>query len=178
MAAPATDSAAAVRTVGRAKLCRPDVDDGVACWRLAVATEVLDVNSRYAYLLWFRDFAATSIVAKMNGEIVGFVSGYRRPDERRTLVVWQVAVAEQARGQGLAAAMLDSLFEGVPDTDHLETTITPDNAGSIALFRAFAKRNDAEVRRNELFGPDLLGAGHEPEILFRIGPIEKPDTQG
>jgi L-2,4-diaminobutyric acid acetyltransferase len=148
------------------------VDDGVECWRLAVATQVLDVNSRYAYLLWFRDFAATSIVAKMNGEIVGFVSGYRRPDERRTLVVWQVAVAEQARGQGLAAAMLDCLFEGVPDANHLETTITPDNAGSIALFRAFAKRYDSEVRRNELFGPDLLGAGHEPEILFRIGPIE------
>jgi L-2,4-diaminobutyric acid acetyltransferase len=88
------------------------------------------VNSRYAYLLWFRDFAATSIVAKMNGEIVGFVSGYRRPDERRTLVVWQVAVAEGARGQGLAAAMVDSLFEGAPDADYLETTITPDNAGS------------------------------------------------
>jgi L-2,4-diaminobutyric acid acetyltransferase len=159
-------------------LCRPDVDDGVACWRLAVATQVLDVNSRYAYLLWFRDFAATSIVAKMNGAIVGFVSGYRRPDERRTLVVWQVAVAEQARGQGLAAAMIDALFEGVPDADHLETTITPDNAGSIALFLAFAKRNDAKVRRNELFGPDLLGAGHEPEVLFRIGPIERRDTQG
>ncbi|GAA3101954.1 hypothetical protein GCM10010464_76840 [Pseudonocardia yunnanensis] len=114
----------------------------------------------------------------MNGKIVGFVSGYRRPDERRTLVVWQVAVAERARGQGLAAAMIDSLFDGVPDTDHLETTITPDNAGSIALFRAFAKRNDAKVRRTELFGPDLLGAGHEPEILFRIGPIERPETQG
>jgi L-2,4-diaminobutyric acid acetyltransferase len=174
MAAPAPHSAAAVGTPGgTATLCRPDVDDGVDCWRLAAATEVLDVNSRYAYLLWFRDFAATSIVAKADGEVIGFVTGYRRPDEVHTLVVWQVAVAEEVRGCGLGAAMLDALFDAVPDVDHLEATITPDNSGSIALFTAFADRNRADIRRSELFGPDLLGASHEPEILFRIGPVER-----
>ncbi len=154
-------------------ICRPDVDDGVDCWRLAANTRVLDVNSRYAYLLWFRDFAATSIVAKAGDAVIGFVTGYRRPDELHTLVVWQVAVAEEARGCGLGAAMLDALFDAVPDADHLEATITPDNSGSIALFTAFADRNRADIRRSELFGPELLGASHEPEILFRIGPVER-----
>jgi L-2,4-diaminobutyric acid acetyltransferase len=152
---------------------RPRVEDGVACWELAAASRVLDVNSRYAYLLWFRDFSATSVVARMDGAVVGFVTGYRRPDDPDALVVWQVAVDEAARGRGVAAGMLDALFDGVPDVQHLETTITPDNEGSIALFTGFAGRRGAEVRRSELFGPDLLGADHEPEVLFRIGPITR-----
>jgi hypothetical protein len=27
------------------------------------------------------------------------------------------------------------------------------------------------VARRELFGAELLGADHEPELLFRIGPL-------
>ena len=150
---------------------RPEVSDGVELWRLAAATGVLDVNSRYAYLLWCRDFAATSVVARRDGDVLGFVTGFRRPEEPSTLVVWQVAVDAAARGQGVAAAMLDALFDQVPEVDHLEATVTPDNIGSAALFGRFAERRGAPVRRSELFGAELLGAGHEPEILFRIGPV-------
>jgi L-2,4-diaminobutyric acid acetyltransferase len=152
---------------------RPEVSDGVACWRLAAATGVLDVNSRYAYLLWCRDFAATSVVARRAGDLLGFVTGFRRPDEPSTLVVWQVAVDAAARGRGVAAAMLDTLFDQVPGVDHLEATVTPDNTGSITLFSRFAERRGAPVRRSELFGAELLGDGHEPEILFRIGPVRR-----
>lgn len=148
------------------------IADGVECWRLAAKSKVLDVNSRYAYLLWCRDFADTSVVARLDGELVGFVTGFRRPTEPGTLVVWQVAVDESTRGRGLAATMLDTLVEQASEIDHLEATITPGNAASVALFTGFAGRWDAEVNRTELFGADLLGADHEPEILFRIGPID------
>ena len=151
---------------------QPVVADAVACWRLAAATGVLDVNSRYAYLLWFRDFADTSVVARTAGDVAGFITGYRRPDEPGTLLVWQVAVDEAVRGRGVAGAMLDALYDQVDGVDHLETTITPDNPGSIALFSAFADRRCAAVRRKELFDSEQLGSGHKPEILFRIGPIE------
>jgi L-2,4-diaminobutyric acid acetyltransferase len=154
-------------------VARPEVADGVACWRLAAESKVLDVNSRYAYVLWCRDFAATSVVAKSGDAVIGFVTGYRRPEQPDTLLVWQVAVDEQVRGLGVGGAMLDALFDRVPDVDHLETTITPDNVGSAALFSAFARRRDAPIERRELFGVDALGADHEPEILFRIGPINR-----
>jgi L-2,4-diaminobutyric acid acetyltransferase len=152
---------------------RPEVSDGVGCWRLAAATGVLDVNSRYAYLLWCRDFAATSVVARRAGDLLGFVTGFRRPEEPSTLVVWQVAVDAAARGKGVAAAMLDTLFDQVPGVDHLEATVTPDNTGSITLFSRFAERRGAPVHRSELFSAELLGDGHEPEILFRIGPVRR-----
>ena len=109
-------------------IARPGVGDGAAMWRLARDSEVLDLNASYAYLLWARDFAATSVVARVDGEAGGFVSGYRRPDRPDTLMVWQVAVDEEHRGHGLARRMLDHLVErgrhsGAPFS-HLETTIT------------------------------------------------------
>jgi L-2,4-diaminobutyric acid acetyltransferase len=172
--------AAAVRTLdlGRSNvedqltIGQPSVPDGVACWRLAAATGVLDVNSRYAYMLWCRDFAATSVVARMGEDVVGFITGFRRPNEPSALVVWQVAVSEAVRGCGVAGRMLDSLFDRVPGVEYLETTITPDNGASIALFRRFAERRGARVRCRELFGAELLGPGHQPEVLFRIGPVQ------
>ena len=171
MAAPAESPIIMTRNAQQVSIDVPTPADGVACWRLADATGVLDVNSRYAYLLWFHDFADTSVVARIDGEVAGFISGYRRPGRPTTLMIWQVAVAAEARGRGVAGAMLDALWDRVPGTDHLETTITPGNAGSVALFTRFAERHCAEVSRRELFGSDLLGDGHEPEILFRIGPI-------
>jgi L-2,4-diaminobutyric acid acetyltransferase len=152
----------------------PIVDDGVELWRLASESKVLDVNSRYAYLLWCRDFADTTVIARRSGSeepALGFVTGYRRPEVPDTLFVWQVAVDERARGEGLAGRMLDSLVEGADDVHHLETTITPDNEASIALFTKFAERWDAEVERKQLFDEELLGDDHLPENRFRIGPF-------
>lgn len=151
----------------------PSVADGVDCWALAGATGVLDVNSRYAYLLWCRDFAATSVVARGQTGLLGFITGFRRPADPTTLMVWQVAVDAAARGMGLAARMLDAVYDQIPDVAYLETTVTPDNEGSIALFTGFARRRGADVERIELFSGDLVGEAHEPEILFRIGPIAR-----
>lgn len=148
----------------------PSAADGARLWEIAEASKVLDVNSRYAYVLWCRDFAATSIVARLDGRVVGFVTGYVRPERPDTLFVWQVAVDAAARGRRAAAVMLDDLVTrvGVP---YLETTITDDNAASIAMFSGLAERRDAPVERTELFDGALLGAGHDPEFLYRIGPM-------
>jgi L-2,4-diaminobutyric acid acetyltransferase len=141
---------------------------------MAKESKVLDVNSRYAYLLWCRDFADTTVIARRDESddpALGFVTGYRRPEVPDTLFVWQVAVDERARGEGLAGRMLDSLVESVDDVHHLETTITPDNDASIALFTKFAERWEAGVDREELFDEELLGDNHLPETRFRIGPF-------
>jgi L-2,4-diaminobutyric acid acetyltransferase len=172
IAMPVTNAPDVRYVEGRVSIDAPSIDDGPECWRLAVESASLDVNSRYAYLLWCRDFAATSLVARLGGKVVAFVTGYRRPDEPTTLVVWQVTVAAPARGRGIAGDLLDALYSRVPGIDHLETTVTPDNAASLRLFAAFAARHGASVHRRELFSSALLGDGHLPEILQRIGPID------
>jgi L-2,4-diaminobutyric acid acetyltransferase len=150
---------------------QPDTSDGAALWRLARDTQVLDLNSSYSYLLWCRDFAQTSIVARIDGEVAGFVTGYFRPAEPGTLMVWQVGVDAAHRGRGLAATMLDELAHRA-GAERLETTITADNAASNRLFARFAERHGAACERTALFTPELYPDGHETEYLYRIGPLD------
>src|SRR4051794_41966070 len=76
----------------------PGGDDGHEMWRLARDTQVLDVNSPYSYLLWCRDFADSSVVARDGDRLSGFITGYIRPRSADTLFVWQVAVDQAYRG--------------------------------------------------------------------------------
>ncbi|NDZ81901.1 diaminobutyrate acetyltransferase [Streptomyces sp. SID10853] len=154
----------------------PRVEDGAAIWRIARDSEVLDLNSSYSYLLWCRDFAATSVVARDTaGDPIGFVTGYVRPDRPEALVVWQVAVDQAHRGQGLAGVLLDALIAKVTARGvvrELETTISPDNTASDRLFRSFAERHGAAVEREVLFDGGLFPEGtHQPEVLYRISPV-------
>ncbi|QDQ10829.1 diaminobutyrate acetyltransferase [Streptomyces spectabilis] len=160
------------------RLDTPDVADGAAIWRIARDSKVLDLNSSYSYLLWCRDFAATSVVARdADGEPVGFITGYVRPDAPHTLVVWQAAVDHAHRGRGLAGALLDGLTARVVaerGLTALETTITPGNTASERLFTSYAKRHGAGVERTVLFDAALFpgdDGGHEPEVLYAIGPL-------
>ncbi|MBB0230523.1 diaminobutyrate acetyltransferase [Streptomyces calidiresistens] len=157
----------------------PKTEDGADLWRMARDSRVLDVNSSYSYLLWCRDHATTSLVARSDdGGCAGFITGYLRPRRPSTLLVWQVAVDPAHRGHGLAAAMLDHLTARTRaefGVDTVETTVTPDNVPSNRLFTAFAERHGAPVHREVLFAAsDFPESGHEPEVLYRIGPLAGP----
>ncbi|WP_033294447.1 diaminobutyrate acetyltransferase [Amycolatopsis jejuensis] len=158
----------------------PTKADGAALWRIARDSQKLDLNSPYAYLLWCRDFAETSVVARVDGAPVGFVIAYRRPAQPDAALVWQVAVDASQRGKGLAGQLLDSLYTRLVDDGvrYLETTITPDNEASIRLFASFAKRWNAALESGELFAADDFpeGEGHAAEDLYRIGPLLRTGT--
>lgn len=155
----------------------PSPDDGQHLWRLARDTG-LDVNSPYAYVLWCRDFAATTVAARDSaGALRGFVTGYIRPDQPDTYFLWQVAVAPEFRGRRLARRMLDHIGDRVTGRGihYLEATVTPDNAASRALFASFARDREAALSWTPLFGqghfPAETPQPHEPEDLVRIGPL-------
>jgi len=155
----------------------PSVDDGGAMWRLASTAGGLDTNSSYAYLLWCRDFAETSVVAvdpqPSDGELAGFITGYRRPEAPDVLFVWQVAVAPSRRRSGVAAAMLDHLADILVDRggSWVEATVTPENGASAALFASFAARHGVGLEQSPLFSVRQFPDHHEPESLLRIGPF-------
>ncbi|CAM5699969.1 diaminobutyrate acetyltransferase [Streptomyces violaceorubidus] len=89
--------------------------------------------------------------------------------------MWQVAVDEAYRGRRLAASLLDGLAERTVaerGLTTLETTISPDNTASQRLFTSFAERRGARLEREVLFDTDVFPDGpHEPEVLYRIGPL-------
>ncbi|GAA1806754.1 diaminobutyrate acetyltransferase [Nesterenkonia flava] len=157
-------------------LTPPTVAQGADLWRLAQGTGVLDTNTPYAYLLWARDFAETSVIAQVDGEPAGFISGYLTPRDPRTLFIWQVAVDSRFRGRGLAKKMLFELVQRT-GAERLETTITADNEASIALFTALAREHGTQLRREPLFTTDLFpareetGEDHAAEDLYTVEPL-------
>ncbi|WP_405874151.1 diaminobutyrate acetyltransferase [Streptomyces zaomyceticus] len=162
-----------------ARTTPPTIADGAELWRIARGSGELDLNSPYSYLLWCRDFADTTAVARdSSGRPIGFVTGYLRPDAPETLFVWQIAVEDSHRGSGVAGTLLDDLSARVAAThgiSRVEATVTPGNLASDRLFRSYARRHGAEVTQEVLFPSTAFpAAGHDSEVLYRIGPLGDP----
>jgi L-2,4-diaminobutyric acid acetyltransferase len=128
----------------------------------------------YCNLLQCSHFSATSVAAERDGELVGFISGYLKPDAPQTLFIWQVAVGEAARGKGLASRMLTHIVDRQREqaVTHMETTITPGNQASWALFKAFAAKRGADMSDSVMFDCEQHFQGeHATEHLVKIGPF-------
>lgn len=159
---------------------RPVAEDAAELHRLIANCPPLDTNSLYCNLLHCTHFADTSVAAiskETHGEerLLGFISAYIPPGKPHTLFVWQVAVASEARGQSLAGRMLDAILErqACENVRYIDTTITPDNTASWALFRSWAARHDAPVASHLHFERQRHFQGrHDDEHLMRIGPFE------
>lgn len=152
---------------------RPRAEDGAAMWRLVKEMGTLELNSAYFYVLFSHDFSKTGVVAETeDGDLAGFVVGHRPPERPDAVFVWQIGVAPWMRRQGLAGRMLEALVaQQSGDVRWLEATVSPDNVPSMSLFRAFAATRGVECVESDFFPTELFPGAHEPERLFRIGPV-------
>lgn len=145
----------------------PSLNDGAAIARLVNQSQTLDVNSTYLYFLLADHFASTCAVAEFGDEVVGFVTAYRLPDQPDVLFVWQIAIAANMQGKGLALALLESFtqrnwFAGIKA---VQCTISPSNKASNALFAKWARHLGADVHIEPYLTTQHLGSGHEAEPL-------------
>jgi L-2,4-diaminobutyric acid acetyltransferase len=174
-AEPTADAACPVPDVSLAiSVERPRFDDGRDLWRLARDSGELDLNSPYCYLLWCRDFSETSVVARAGRTVVGFVTGYLRPDVPDTLFVWQVAVDRVYRGQRIGRRMLGTLAADMNRLGcrYLEATVSPDNVPSARMFTSFARAHAAPLAWTGGFDAAMFPENHKREDLVRIGPLQ------
>lgn len=155
---------------------RPRKADGSKVWEMIQSIEKLDDNSMYCNLLQCSHFAGTCALAEINGNAVGWISGYVLPDAPDTLFVWQVAVHPDARGRGVAKRLILNLLKrkACRQVRHIHSTITRDNKASWALFRAIADELDSPLVDDAHFEREAhFGGAHDTEHLVEIGPINR-----
>jgi len=152
---------------------KPESTDGSVVFELVDNCKPLDVNSMYCNLLQCSHFRDTAVLAERDGQIAGFISGYRLPERPEVLFVWQVAVAPSARGRGLASRMLRALLTRLEgEVSYVHTTITPSNEASWNTFRKLARDLDTELTSTVMFERDAhFGGAHDTEELLEIGPF-------
>lgn len=152
----------------------PAAEEAAAIHALIDECKPLDLNSVYCYMLLTTHFAPWCVVAELDGRPVGFLSSYLKPQDPTTLFVWQVAVSPSARSLGVGRGLLEAVLArpAASAVTGMETTITPSNAASWALFRSFARRHDAGCSDKTMFCEKDFGPGeHEEERLLRISPL-------
>jgi len=158
----------------------PTIADGAAIWQLVEQDGTLDRNSAYMYLLLCQQFSDYCAVAEDNGELLGFVTGLRTYDKPDTWFLWQVGVSPQARGKGLAKRLLHFVLKSSASSGvmFLDTTVSPSNEASRALFDGVARRLTTQLQEYELLKVEHFpGNGHEAEPLLRIGPFSAENAQ-
>lgn len=150
-------------------LRHPVLEDGVAVFDLVDACKPLDLNSRYLYLLQCSHFAPTCVVASLHGEVAAWVSGYVLPQHPDTFFVWQVAVGQKVRGQGLGKRLINWLLAQQRGIEKIHTSITSDNAASWALFKSLARDWGSDLSSRDWFEQQSHFSGHHStEVLVEI----------
>lgn len=151
-------------------LRKPEATDGAAIWEFVRECKPLDENSMYCNLIQADHFRDTCVVAELDGDVVGWISGHMIPNEN-AFFVWQVAVSPKVRGMGLGGKMLMHLIQrdACMDADKLKTTITKDNEASWGLFRSFARKIGGQLSEKPHFKRDEhFDGNHATEHMVTI----------
>lgn len=159
----------------------PTPEDAAEIHALIAACPPLDTNSLYANLIQCTHFAASCAVARMDGKVVGWISGHRPPGKDATYFLWQVAVHPGARGKALPKRMLADILSrpAQAGVSALETSITRSNDASWGLFRSVAGWLAAPLREEPWFDRQRHFRGqHDTEFLVTIGPFQAPKAAG
>lgn len=151
-------------------------NDGREMWRFVKEAGVLELNQSYAYILMCQHFGNTCLVAETDEKMVGFVLAYVPPRQPDTVFVWQIGVARDVRGRGVGLHLLRHLLalDGCRNVQYVEASVTPSNKPSQNLFRAFARKWGVSCRKLPFFPSEFFPEDHEPEYLYRMGPLRWP----
>jgi L-2,4-diaminobutyric acid acetyltransferase len=153
------------------ELRQPTLKDGAALAKLILDCPPLDPNSSYCYLMLCEYFGQTCVLAEKAGVLRGAVTGYVVPQRPNVFFVWQVAVHPESQGLGLGKSMLQFLWDRAASggATELQTTVSPSNEASLALFKSFAASNGSGFEKSEFIRSSLFEAEeHEDEDLISI----------
>jgi L-2,4-diaminobutyric acid acetyltransferase len=154
------------------------LEDMKKVYKLLVANRpYVGLNSRYTYFLLAKDFSDTCVVAKHDGKIIAFSSGYVPPSRPDTFFNWETVVHRDYRGHSLQKRMLLHQIK-TTNARYFEGTVNPSNKVSQRNFCEIAELLNTKCEKRVLFNEeDFENDGHEAEVLYRIGPISQSELK-
>jgi L-2,4-diaminobutyric acid acetyltransferase len=160
------------------KIRNVKVEDIKEVYKLLVANRpYVGLNSRYTYFLLAKDFSDTCVVAEHDGKIIAFSSGYIPPSRNDTFFNWETVVDRDYRGYSLQKRMLLHQIT-MTNAKFFEGTVNPSNEVSRGNFCELAELLNTKCEKKVLFTEeDFENDGHEPEVLYRIGPISQNELK-
>lgn len=160
------------------KIRNVKVEDIKEVYKLLVANRpYVGLNSRYTYFLLAIDFSDTCIVVEHDGKIIAFSSGYVPPSRNDTFFNWETVVHRDYRGYSLQKRMLLHQIK-MTNAKFFEGTVNPSNEVSRGNFCELAELLNTNCEKKVLFTEeDFENDGHEPEVLYRIGPISQNELK-
>jgi len=118
--------------------------------------------------LFFVHFRDTSFVAEVDGELAGFICGFRSQTYADEAYVHFVGVDPGLRGSGLGRELYDRFFAAVAPRTVVRAVTSPLNERSVAFHRAIG----FEVERVD---EDYDGLGEARVLLVRdLNPRRRP----
>lgn len=144
-------------------------ENSVAVQRLVRECAPLTLHTPYSYWVMLTYGGNLSRAVWQDGRLAACALVV--PAGTTVAFVWQLGVAPQYRGKGLAGAVLRAVWDERAEwVAHLETTIAPDNHKSYASFAGLARARGLELREVAAIGvagPD--GSMVERETHYRLG---------
>ena len=110
--------------------------------------------------LFFVHFRDTSFVAEQDGELAGFLCGFRSQTHDDEAYVHFVGVAPSQRGTGLGRELYERFFAAVAPRNVVRAVTSPVNERSVAFHRALG----FDIERVD---EDYDGAGEARVLLVK-----------
>jgi len=147
-------------------------DDAATIWRFVEASEQLDRNSYYCYVVLTELFPATCLIAQDHAaRSVGFVTAVPTPERPGELFVWQLYVDLAERGRGVGMMLLRAAVQAAGVTV-VRATVVPRSQAALSTFTALARHMGAPLTVVPYLSsadfPPEAGA-HQGEDMITIG---------
>ncbi|WP_352878282.1 GNAT family N-acetyltransferase [Mesorhizobium sp. M0959] len=115
--------------LARGTFRKPTENHAADGWDLIALCPQLDHNSLYCELPLVTDFSGSCVLVEHGGAVIGWLSAYRRPSDRSTLFIWQIAVYPEVHSTDLGKEVIVSALNRPPceGVTHIEATETLGN---------------------------------------------------
>ena len=121
--------------------------DFLAVHRFVASCQGLERYAEHFYKIMLRYFGEGCYIAEQDGEIIGWILGFKTYNAPGTYFLWQIGIKPGLQGRGIGRSLLRYAEKEIESLgcSRIELTIDPENTPSQKLFEKSGYSNISEV---------------------------------